>query len=77
MSGMQRNTIAAIAVALFSLPVISVAHAKQGGKNTSVAYKAIYNTTSTISRPRADDSAYHGHFTLPEFSPDYHGSNGG
>jgi hypothetical protein len=24
-----------------------------------------------------DDTAYHGHFTLPEFDPEYHGSNGG
>jgi hypothetical protein len=32
---------------------------------------------SVVYRPPRNPAAYHGHFTLPEFDPDYHGSNGG
>jgi hypothetical protein len=89
MSNLQRKTIVAIAVTLLSLSVMSLAQAGQDGKETraagmsvekqSVVHREIYNTTrmpSTMT-PKADDSAYHGNFTLPEFAPDYHGSNGG
>ena len=29
------------------------------------------------NRAIRNESAWHGHFTLPEFDPQYHGSNGG
>jgi hypothetical protein len=77
-----------IAAAWLSLPVMAAAQAGQADQETPVAgtplrkqpakHKAIYGTTRTPSTmtPNVDDSAYHGHFTLPEFAPDYHGGIG-
>jgi hypothetical protein len=89
MLNLKRNVIAAIAVISLSLPLVSMAQSVQSGKETRSArvpvkrspasYKDIYNTTQTPFKMtrRVDDSAYRGSFTLPEFGPDYHGSNGG
>jgi hypothetical protein len=75
---LQRNTIAAIAIAiaLFSMPAMSVAQAKQSAEATSSSHKAIYNTTSPISRPKTDPIPRY-NTSFPEGSPDFHGSNGG
>ncbi|MGO9698591.1 MAG: hypothetical protein ACLPX7_04930 [Xanthobacteraceae bacterium] len=77
MHNLQRKTIAAIAVTLLSLPLMSGAQAKEA-KALPAAHKAIYNTTRTPSTmtPKAD-AAYRNYPTWPEAEPDYHGSNGG
>jgi len=89
MLNLQHNIIATIAAVVLSLPLMSMAQAGQSGKGTLAdgtplrkqlaSHKGIYNTTRTPSTmiPKVDDSAYRGHYTLPEFAPDYHGSNGG
>ncbi len=89
---MRNAAIVAVAAASLSLPLMSTAQAGQDGKETPAArmplkkqlakrniHNTTYNTTRTPATmtPNVDDSAYHGHFTLPEFAPDYHGSNGG
>jgi hypothetical protein len=79
MSNLQRRAIAAIAVTLLSLPVMSVAQA-QGNEKTP-AHKAIYNTMqdpAPLNRQTPTlDGTFHNNLTWPEGSPDYHGSNGG
>jgi hypothetical protein len=90
MSNLRRKTIAAIAVTLLSLSVISVAQAGKDGKETSAAgmaakkqqvpHKEIYNTTRTpfvVDRRQTGPATFSGTNLPPEFSPDYHGSNGG
>lgn len=89
MSNPRRTTIAAIAVSLLSLSVISVAQAGQDGKETSAAgiaakkqqvpHQEIYNTTRTpfVVDHQIGPATFSGSRSPPEFSPDYHGSNGG
>ena len=75
----RHAAIAVIAVASFSLTVMSVALA-QGGEGTP-KLKGIYNTTrdpATINRETPKpDAAFRNYPTWPEGGPDYHGSNGG
>jgi len=75
----RHAAIAVIAVASFSLSVMSVALA-QGGEGTP-KLKGIYNTTrdpATINRETPKpDAAFRNYPTWPEGGPDYHGSNGG
>jgi hypothetical protein len=75
----RHAAIAVIAVASFSLSVMSVALA-QGGEGTP-KLKGIYNTTrdpATINRETPKpDAAFRNYPTWPEGWPDYHGSNGG
>lgn len=77
MSNPQRQTIAAIAVVLLSLPLMSGAQAKEA-KAMPAVHQAIYNTTGMPSTrpPTTNGGLNHGDFALP-FAPDYHGSNGG
>ena len=91
MPSMQPKNIAAIAVTLLSLSVMSVAQAGQDGKEASAVgmtvkkqqgpHKAIYNTTQNAPTVNpatpALDGTFHMNTTWPEGSPDYHGSNGG
>jgi len=80
---LQHNIIATIAAVVLSLPLMSMAQAGQSGKGTPAdgtplrkqlaSHKGIYNTTRTPSTM----TPKRGHYTLPEFAPDYHGSNGG
>ncbi len=89
MLNLKRSVLAAIAVLSLSLPLASMAQSAESGKQTQSAggpvkrspaqHKDIYNATQMPFQmtPRVDDSAYHRSFTLPEFEPDYHGSNGG
>ena len=74
---LQHKTIAAITVALLSLPLMSGAQAKEA-KAVTIVHKAIYNTTRTPSTmtPKAD-AAFRNYPTWPEGEPDDHGSNGG
>jgi len=86
MSKIQRDAIAAIAVALLSLSVMSAAQAGQGSEQTPAAgttlkkhpaqHKDIYNATQTpvTMTPKG---AYNGYFTRSWEDPDYYGSNGG
>ena len=75
----RHAAIAVIAVASFSLSVMSVALA-QGGEGTP-KLKGIYNTTrdpATINRETPKpDAAFRNYPTWPEGGPDFHGSNGG
>ena len=75
----RHAAIAVIAVASFSLTVMSVALA-QGGEGTP-KLKGIYNTTgdpATINRETPKPgAAFRNYPTWPEGGPDYHGSNGG
>ncbi len=88
----RNAAIAAIATASFSLPVMSVAQAREGSKETPAAgmplkkqvakHREIYNATrtpSTINRGTDGDAdgAFHGYFTLPQEDPAFHGYNGG
>ena len=72
----------AIAAGSLSLPLMSMAHAHQRAQVTltnghrAYNYSAPYWTRQPPSLVR-NPAAYHGHFTLPEFDRDYHGSNGG
>jgi hypothetical protein len=74
---LQHKAIAAITVALLSLPLISGAQANEAKAMTNM-HKAIYNTTRTPSTmTRKADAAFRNYPTWPEGEPDYHGSNGG
>jgi hypothetical protein len=75
MHNLQRKTIAAIAVTLLSLPLMSAAQAKEA-KAVPAPHKAIYNTTRTPSTmtPTANDGLNQREFTLP-FAPGF--QNGG
>jgi hypothetical protein len=69
----------AIAAGSLSLPLMSMAHAHQRAQVTltrAYNYSAPYWTRQPPSL-RAQSGSYHGHFTLPEFDRDYHGSNDG
>jgi hypothetical protein len=88
MSHLQRKSVAAIAVTLLSLSVISVAQAEKGSKEMSAAgmaakkhvpHKDIYNSARMpfVVDGQNGPAAFSGTNLPPEFSPDYHGSNGG
>jgi hypothetical protein len=73
--------IAAIAAGSISLPMMSIAQAHQRPTLIKVHrngydYDLRWSEREVYHPPR-NPAAYHGHFTLPEFDPDYHGSNGG
>jgi hypothetical protein len=75
--------IAAIAIGSISLPMMSVAQAHQASEVMLInQQRAGYDyehrwSERELRRPTRNPAAYHGHFTLPEFDPEYHGSNGG
>jgi len=74
--------MAAIAAGLISLPMMSVAPAQQCRPTQIDQHRAGYNyerhwSAGELNRSQRNPAAYHGHFTLPEFDPEYHGSNGG
>ena len=75
--------IAAIATASLSLPMMSIAQAHQRREETSINrhwgynYSEPYWAQQPLNPTARNPAAYHGHFTLPEFDPQYHGSNGG
>jgi hypothetical protein len=75
--------IAAIAAGSISLPMMSIAQAQQRPETKLLnLHRAGYNydhgwSEREVYRPPRNPAAYHGHFTLPEFDSDYHGSNGG
>jgi hypothetical protein len=75
--------IAALAAGSISLPMMSIAQAQQRPEATPVKlHRAGYNydyrwSEREVYHPPRNPAAYHGHFALPEFTPDYHGSNGG
>jgi hypothetical protein len=75
MSKLQTKTIAAIAVTLLSLPLMSGAQAKEA-KPIPAAQKAIYNTTRTpsVMSLKAPEALNETDFALP-FPPGYHNSN--
>jgi hypothetical protein len=75
--------IATIAAGLISLPMMSVGRAHQRPEAMPIdqhwagyAYEHHWSERE-LSRPARNPAAYHGHFALPEFQPEYHGSNGG
>jgi hypothetical protein len=73
--------IAALAAGSISLTMTPIAQADQRPTLINL-HRAGYNydhrwSEREIYRPPRNPAAYHGHFTLPEFQPDYHGSNGG
>ena len=79
--GLRAAAIAAIAAGSISLPMMSIAQALQRPTLINL-HRAGYDYDSRWSerggyRPPRNPAAYHGHFTLPEFDPNYHGSNGG
>ena len=89
MLNMRSAAIAVITSASLSLLAISVAQAGQNGRETSavgisvkkqkVPNKEIYNSARmpfVVARQTAP-AAFSGTNLPPEFSPDYHGSNGG
>jgi len=75
--------IAALAAGSISLPMVSAAQAHQPAgampiNQQRAGYDYVHRWSERgDSRPTRNPAAYHGHFTLPEFDPDYHGSNGG
>jgi hypothetical protein len=77
MSKLQTKTIAAIAVTLLSLPLMSGAHAKEA-KAIPAARKAIYNITRTPSAMtlKAPVGLNETDFALP-FPPGFQNSTGG
>jgi hypothetical protein len=89
MLSMRSAAIAVITSASLSLVAMSVAQAGQNGIETSavgrsvkkqqVPHKEIYNTTRTpfVVDRQIGPPSFSGTNLPPEFSPDYHGSNGG
>ena len=89
MLNMRSAAIAVITSASLSLLAMSAAQAGQNGKETSavgisvkkqqVPHKEIYNTTRTpfVVDRQIGPAAFSGTNLPPEFSPDYHGANGG
>ena len=77
MFNLQRKTIAAIAVTLLSLPLMSGAQAKEA-KAIPAAHKAIYNTIRTPSAMtlKAPAGLNETDFA-PPFAPGFQNSNGG
>jgi hypothetical protein len=74
--------MAAIAAGLISLPMMPVAQAQQRGPTLISQHRAGYNyerhwSAGELNRSQRNPAAYHGHFSLQEFDPQYHGSNGG
>jgi hypothetical protein len=88
MLNMRSAAIAVITSASLSLLAMSAAQAGQDGKETSavgisvkkqqIPHK-IYNTARTpfVVDRQVGPAAFSGANLVPEFSPDYHGSNGG
>jgi hypothetical protein len=88
MLNMRSAAIAVITSASLSLLAMSAAQAGQNGKETSavgisvkkqkIPHK-IYNTTRTpfVVDRQIGPAAFSGTNLPPEFSPDYHGANGG
>ena len=73
---------AAITAASLSLPLMSMAQAHQRAEGTLMDRHWAYNYSAPYWTPPPNPgvrnpAAYHGYFTLPEFDPYYHGSNGG
>jgi hypothetical protein len=78
---LRGTAIAAIAAGSISLTMMSIAQAHQRPTLINL-HRAGYDydhrwSAREVYRPPRNPAAYHGHFTLPEFQPDYHGSNGG
>ena len=75
--------VAVIVAGALYLPMMSMAQAHQGAKRALLnrqwgyAYSEPYWAQKPPSRSARNPAAYHGYFTLPEFDPEYHGSNGG
>jgi hypothetical protein len=75
--------IAAITAGSLSLPLVSMAQAHYRAEGSlmnrhwAYGYSAPYRTQPPPNPTVRNPAAYHGHFTLPEFDPYYHGSNGG
>jgi hypothetical protein len=75
--------IVAITAASLALPLMSMAQAHQRAEGTLINrhwaydYSAPYWTQRSPNPRVRNPAAYHGLFTLPEFDPYYHGSNGG
>jgi hypothetical protein len=75
--------IAAIAAGSLFLPLMSMVQAQQRAEGTLMNrhwgynYSAPYWTQQPLNPTVRNPAAYHGHFALPEFDPNYHGSTGG
>jgi hypothetical protein len=75
--------MAAIVAVSLSLPLMSMAQAQQRAEGTLMNrhwgynYSAPYWAQQPLNPTVRNPAAYHGHFALPEFDPNYHGSNGG
>jgi hypothetical protein len=80
---LRAAAIAAIVAGSISLPMMSMVQAHQRSAATLInLHRAGYNydhrwSVREVNPPPRNPAAYHGHFTLPEFDPNYHGSNGG
>ena len=75
--------MAVILAGALSPPMLSIAQAHQSAERALLDrhwgynYSEPYGAQNPPNRSARNPAAYHGYFTLPEFDPEYHGSNGG
>jgi hypothetical protein len=76
--------MAVIVAGALSPPMMSMAQAHERAEGALFNRDRGYNYSGPYwaqkpppNRSARNPAAYHGYFTLPEFDPEYHGSNGG
>jgi hypothetical protein len=77
MSKPQRRGLAIVTAVTLSLAFQQAAQAKPHCEGAYAAQKIDHTGAPGLARVRTEPAAHGGDPFLPEFSPDYHGFNGG